>query len=98
MLDSLPPEWMPWTVGTLAFLGTIILVLIGLTVWDMYDPGWARRGSILPIETTRGDRFFIGLLLTGIIFCLWLVFVGPTAVWGVLVVGGLAIIGSISFL
>lgn len=97
MLDALPPSWMHWTVATLIFLGTIISLLVGLTVWDMKDPGWAREGLILPIETTRGDRFFMGLLITGIIFCLWLVFVGTTAVWAVPVLGALTVVCTINF-
>ncbi len=96
MLDALPPSWMQWTVSTLIFLGTIIFLLIGLTFWDMRDPGWAREGLLLPIETTRGDRFFMGLLITGIIFCLWLMFFGTTAVWGVLVLGIFSIVGTIT--
>jgi predicted small integral membrane protein len=92
---SLPPDWMNWTAPTLVFLGAIILLLIGLTIWDIKDPGWARQG-LLPIATTRGDRVFMGLLITGGIFCLWLTLIGPTAVWGVVVLGFLSIIGTIN--
>ncbi|MFB6279783.1 MAG: DUF2160 family membrane protein [Salinibacter sp.] len=49
------------------------------------------------METTRGDRFFMGLLITGIIFCLWLVFLGTTAVWAVPVLGALAVVCTINF-
>jgi predicted small integral membrane protein len=94
---ELPPQWMQWTASTLIFLGTIILLLTGFTVWDIKDPGWAREGHLLPIATTRGDRFFMGLLLTGIYFCLWLVFFGATAAWTVIVAGVLLIAGTISF-
>lgn len=87
---------MHWTLPTILFLGTIILLLTTMTVWDMKDPGWAREG-LLPIETTRGDRFFMGLLLTGCTFCLWLYFFGSTAVWGVPVMGFLLITITISF-
>jgi predicted small integral membrane protein len=73
---NLAPDWMNWTLPTLIFLGTIISLLVGFTVWDMKDPGWAREGYLLPIATTRGDRFFMGLLITGCIFCLWLTFFG----------------------
>jgi len=96
MLD-LPPQWMQWTASTLIFLGTIILLLTGFTIWDMKDPGWARKGFLLPIATTRGDRFFMGLLLTGIYFCLWLTFFGATAAWTVVVAGVLFIGGAINF-
>ena len=93
---NLPPDWMNWTLPTLIFLGTIIFLLVGFTIWDMKDPGWAREGYLLPIATTRGDRFFMGLLLTGLIFCFWLIFFGTTAVWGVVVLGILSIVGTIT--
>jgi predicted small integral membrane protein len=93
---SLPPEWMNWTLSTVIFLGAIVVLLITLTVWDIKDPGWAREG-LLPIETTRGDRVFMGLLLTGCIFCFWLYFLGQTAVWGVLVLGALVMVGTVNF-
>ena len=93
---SFPPEWMQWTLPTLLFLGFIVAMLIGLTVWDVKDPGWARQG-LLPIDTTRGDRVFMGLLLTGCAFCLWMLFFSQTAVWGVLLVGAILVAGSISF-
>ena len=94
---SLPPEWMQWTLPTVLFLGFIAAMLVGLTLWDIKDPGWARQG-LLPIDTTRGDRVFMGLLLTGCTFCLWMLFFSQTAVWGVLLVGAVLVAGSISFL
>lgn len=97
MLNSVPPEWMQWTTGTIIFLGTIILLLTGFTIWDMKDPGWGREGSLLPIATTRGDRFFMGLLMTGIYFCLLLTFFGSSAAWTVIVAGVLFIAGAINF-
>jgi predicted small integral membrane protein len=94
---SFPPEWMQWTLPTVLFLGFIAAMLVGLTLWDIKDPGWARQG-LLPIDTTRGDRVFMGLLLTGCTFCLWMLFFSQTAVWGVLLVGAVLVAGSISFL
>lgn len=98
MLQSLPPQWMQWTLPTLIFLGVILLLLVSLTIWDIKDPGWAREGYILPIATTRGDRFFMGLLLTGCAFCLWLLLFGQTAAWGIVVLGVALIVGSINLL
>jgi len=43
------------------FFGAIALMLAGMTVWQVLSPSVARRG-VLPMETTRGDRLFIGLL------------------------------------
>jgi predicted small integral membrane protein len=54
-------EWMAWTVPVAVFFGCIVLMLAGMTVWELKSPTRLRRG-FLPIETTRGDRLFIGLL------------------------------------
>jgi predicted small integral membrane protein len=54
-------EWMAWTLPVAVFFGCIVLMLAGMTVWELKSPTTLRRG-FLPIETTRGDRFFIGLL------------------------------------
>jgi predicted small integral membrane protein len=54
-------EWMAWTVPVAVFFGCIVLMLAGMTVWELKSPTTLRRG-FLPIETTRGDRLFIGLL------------------------------------
>jgi len=90
MLTSLPPDWMRWTIPSIIFISSILTMIATLTVWDMKDPGWARVGTVLPIETTRGDRVFMSLLITGITFCLWLYFVGYTATWAVLLIGAAA--------
>jgi predicted small integral membrane protein len=54
-------EWMAWTLPVAVFFTCIVLMLIGMTVWEMKSPTVMRKG-FLPIETTRGDRLFIGLL------------------------------------
>lgn len=54
-------EWMVWTTPVAVFFTCIGLMLIGMTVWELKSPTVMRRGW-LPIETTRGDRLFIGLL------------------------------------
>ena len=93
---SLPPQWMYWTLPTLFFLGSIILLLTTLTIWDVKDPGYAREG-LLPIETTRGDRVFMSLLITGCTFCLWLITFSSSTAWAVLLVGAAAAVGVIKF-
>jgi predicted small integral membrane protein len=55
-------EWMAWTTPVAVFFGCIVLMLIGMTVWELRSPTVLRKGW-LPIATTRGDRLFIGLLL-----------------------------------
>ena len=54
-------DWMAWTVPVAVFFSCIVLLLAGMTVWEIKSPTSLRRG-FLPIETTRGDRLFIGLL------------------------------------
>ncbi len=54
-------EWMAWTTPVAVFFSCIALMLIGMTVWEIKSPTTLRKG-FLPIETTRGDRLFIGLL------------------------------------
>ena len=52
---------MVWTVPVAVFFTLIVLMLVGMTVWEIRAPTIERQG-FLPIATTRGDRLFIGLL------------------------------------
>ena len=54
-------DWMAWTTPVAVFFCSIVLMLIGMTVWELKSPTVERKG-FLPIVTTRGDRLFIGLL------------------------------------
>jgi predicted small integral membrane protein len=54
-------NWMAWTLPVAVFFCCIVLMLIGMTVWEIKSPTVMRKG-FLPIATTRGDRLFIGLL------------------------------------
>jgi len=54
-------EWMAWTLPVTVFFVSIVLMLAGMTVWEIKSPTVLRKG-FLPIATTRGDRLFIGLL------------------------------------
>jgi predicted small integral membrane protein len=54
-------DWMAWTLPVAVFFTCIVLMLIGMTVWELKSPTVDRKGW-LPISTTRGDRLFIGLL------------------------------------
>jgi predicted small integral membrane protein len=59
-------NWMAWTMPVAIFFICIFLLLCGMTYWEIKSPTSLRRG-FLPIETTRGDRLFIGLLSTAYI-------------------------------
>lgn len=54
-------EWMAWTLPVAVFFSCIVLMLVGMTIWEIKSPTTVRRG-FLPLDTTRGDRLFIGLL------------------------------------
>ncbi len=54
-------EWMAWTMPVAVFFVCVGLMIFGMTLWEIKSPTQLRRG-FLPIETTRGDRLFIGLL------------------------------------
>jgi predicted small integral membrane protein len=54
-------NWMAWTLPVAVFFICIVLMLVGMTVWEIKSPTVMRKG-FLPIATTRGDRLFIGLL------------------------------------
>ena len=43
------------------FFACIVLMIAGMTVWEIKSPTLMRKG-FLPMPTTRGDRLFIGLL------------------------------------
>ena len=53
--------WMAWTLPTALFFCAIGLALLTLTVLELVWPTTERRG-LLPLPTTRGDRFFVSLL------------------------------------
>ena len=55
-------DWMAWTTPVAVFFTCIVLMLAGMTVWELRSPTVERKGW-LPIATTRGDRLFIGLLV-----------------------------------
>jgi predicted small integral membrane protein len=54
-------SWMVWTTPVAVFFTCIVLMLIGMTVWELKSPTVERKG-FLPLRTTRGDRLFIGLM------------------------------------
>lgn len=83
-------EWMAWTLPTAVFFIVIVLMLAGMSVWEIVAPNMPRKG-FLPMETTRGDRLFIGLLTAAYIHLAWL---GLTewSIWGALIVAIAALI------
>jgi predicted small integral membrane protein len=80
-------RWMAWTAPSAVFFAIIIAAIGGLLVWELRSPNVARRGW-LPMPTTRGDRFFIGLLAAAFIHIAWLGLTLATP-WGALGISAL---------
>jgi predicted small integral membrane protein len=72
---------MAWTWQTAAFFAFIVLLLVGMSIWEWLSPGGAPRRGILAFATTRGDRLFISLLGTAYLHLIWLALMGPP-LWG----------------
>lgn len=72
-------NWMAWTLPTAGFFSTIVMILVGMTIWELKSPSVERKG-FLPIKTTRGDRLFIGLLGSAYIHLAYLAFTDAT-IW-----------------
>ena len=65
-------SWMAWTLEVAVFFICVVLMLIGMTIWQLRLPSIERKG-FLPISTTRGDRLFIGLLSAAYVNLAWAV-------------------------
>ena len=61
---------MAWTLPVAVFFSCIVLMLVGMTLWELRSPTVMRKGW-LPMATTRGDRLFIGLLLAAYVNLAW---------------------------
>ena len=77
-----PSFWMAWTPATFAVVCGIFgaIAVIGVLEVVKYRDGIERRG-ILELTTTLGDRLFISLLGTALIFLAWLGLVGQPVWW-----------------
>lgn len=73
-------DWMAWTTPVAVFFGCIALMLVSMTVWELKSPTSLRRG-FLPLETTRGDRLFIGLLAAAYVNLAFVGVSGKLMVW-----------------
>lgn len=73
-------EWMAWTLPVAIFFTCIVLMLIGMTLWEFKSPTSMRRG-FLPMATTRGDRLFIGLLAAAYLNLIFIGISGKLAAW-----------------
>ena len=88
-------SWMAWTVPTAIFFVTIAALIALMGLWERVRPGGGPRVGVLRIETTRGDRLFLSLLLSAFATLTYLHLVGPP-LWGALAVS--AIVFALIFL
>jgi len=73
-------DWMAWTTPVTVFFCSIALMLCGMTVWEMKSPTSLHKG-FLPMETTRGDRLFIGLVSAAYVNLAFVGISGKLAEW-----------------
>jgi predicted small integral membrane protein len=73
-------DWMVWTTPVAVFFICIAVMLVGMTMWELRQPTTLRRGW-LPLETTRGDRLFIGLLTAAYINLIFIGIAGKLQEW-----------------
>ena len=77
-------EWMSWTLPTAIFFITIFLMIGGMLIWELISPTVERRGFLM-IPTTRGTRFFLGLLGSAYIHLAWIAFTDLTLWFAMLI-------------
>ena len=64
-------DWMLWTGPTAAvFIGLGVLLGV-MAVWARLSPPVARKG-FLRIETDRGERLYIGLIMAAVVLAGWI--------------------------
>ena len=73
-------DWMAWTTPVAVFFICIAFMLVFMTVWELKSPTTVRRG-FLPMQTTRGDRLFMGLLSAAYVNLIFVGLSGKLAVW-----------------
>ena len=76
---------MAWTIPTAIFFVVIFSLIALMGAWERARPGGGPRVGILGIETTRGDRLFLSLLISAFATLAYLSVLGPP-LWGALAV------------
>lgn len=73
-------EWMFWRYETIILFGVMGFAFLTLAILDLYRRSVLRKG-FLPMPTTRGDRFFLGIMSIVTVGLLWLGFVPFSVEW-----------------
>ena len=82
-------SWMAWTPPTTVFFIVTASALVIMTLLEIVQPSVDRRG-FLPMVTSRGDRFFLTLLLSAFAHVAWLALSDAS----VLIASALCLIGG----
>lgn len=80
--------WMAWTRATIGFFMFIAAAIATMGLVEKIYPGGSPRRGIFAIDTTRGDRLFITLLISAFIFLAWLFFFGTPLWWPLVIAAG----------
>ena len=76
--------WMAWTRPTAIFFAVILGGIVAMLIWELRSPTISRRG-LLPMPTTRGDRFFIGLLTSAFVHMAWIGLTSATPIFATVI-------------
>jgi predicted small integral membrane protein len=63
-------SWMAWTLPVAVFFSCIVLMLVGMTLWELRSPTVMRKGC-QPMASTRGDRQNNGHQLAAYVNLAW---------------------------
>lgn len=77
-------SWMQWTSATAAFFFALGGLLLGMTIWDIYQPTGHPQG-FLPIPFSRGERLFLSFMIFFGVLGLWIAFLPEVTLWGAIV-------------
>jgi len=61
-----------WTTETAIFFATLGLTLLTLLLLDKYRKSTPRTDGFIPLDTTRGDRFFLWMISMVFVGLLWM--------------------------
>jgi predicted small integral membrane protein len=86
-------EWMHWTWQSATGFASLFAMLGALAVLDKRVPSYPRKG-FLPMETTRGDRVFLSVVLVLLVVFAWLRVAPERGFWaaGVGAVAGVTVL------
>ncbi len=71
--------WMAWTWQTMIFFGSLVVILVVMTLLAVYRPETPHVG-MLRFATTRSDRLFVSLLSSAFIFLFFMRFGGENLI------------------